>query len=189
MKKLKKFQLLIVFIVTIFHLSCISTYSFVVDKNNPPDQNAIILFQNCRYIDFGQNYIRKSYKLKRWNDVNIGNAGEMLIVPAGNNTITFDVSYFYEYNETEQIIENVKLQYDFEPGEEYRVMSESEIVREEVLYSGFIYYIVLSVRLYNTTKENSLLEEWEVKKFYYPPRNFSDKKMKEMLEMIERIRQ
>jgi hypothetical protein len=185
MKKLRKFQLLIVFIVTIFHLSCSSTYSFVVDKNNPPDQNAIILFQSSRYIHFGQNYIRKSYKLKKWNDVNIKSAGEILIVPAGNNTITFDVSYFYEYNETEQIIENVKLQYDFEPGVEYSVKSESEIVREEVLYSGFIYYIVLSVRLYNTRNENTILEEWTVRKFYYL-KNFSDQ---EMLEMIEKIKQ
>jgi hypothetical protein len=101
MKKLRKFKLLIVCIITILFSSCNSTkYSFVVDENNPLDKNATILFQYYNYMD-------EYHTFKKWNDINIEKHlpryGGILIVPAGNSLITFDVFYNYRKTDNKEI--------------------------------------------------------------------------------------
>jgi len=178
MKGLKnKFTPLIICIITILFLSCSSTNSssssnnsnkkgFVVDANNPPDQNAVILFPNY-------------YTLKKWNDINIekqlSKYGRKLIVPAGNNTMTFDVSYYYEYDGKRYPFKNVELQYDFEPEKKYWVQDKIGMVitGKSKYFRDYEYNVELNIWLYDTTKRNSslLLKQWKVARPWLPPNN------------------
>jgi len=172
MRKLRKLQPLIVCITTILFLSCSSTYSFkkyyfVVDKNNPPDQNVFI-------------QVPVHYTLKKWNDTNIEkyfprNRGRF-IVPAGNNTMIFDVEYYDNDDKKIYTFKNVELQYDFEPEKKYRVDNSINFTRSEskYLHLGHEFNVELYIRLYDTTKGSSTLplKQWKVIRLWYPDKFF-----------------
>jgi hypothetical protein len=174
MKRLRQFKPFIICVTTILFLSCSSTNSsntnnvnkngLIIDKNNPPDQNAIVI-------------ISKHYTLKKWNDINIEKRlykyGGRLIIPAGNNKMIFDVSYYYGYDRKTYTFKNVELQYDFEPEKKYRVYSEirTENNGKSKYFREYEYNLVLYIWLYDTTKGNSSLplKQWKVARPWLPP--------------------
>ena len=179
MKRLRKYHPLIVCIIIILLSSCSSTKkSFVVDKNNPPDQNASILFQNS-YTFLLDKHSENYFFIKKYNNVNIEKyfrGSGILIVPEGNNIITFDVSYF-DYDRKNYYFKNVELQYDFEPSKKYRVNSKIDFAyyKSKNFRMGYEYNIELYIQLYDITIENIqpvLLEEWKLSRLWYPTDDF-----------------
>ena len=146
-------------------LSCISmpmTRSLIIDENNPPDQNAVVLFKISQ--DNGW------FTIKEWNGVNIKKdlykddyvkrSGNKLLLtfPSGNNTITFDVSLWVSSGIFVSL-DNIDLQYYFEGVKKYqvkgRVKTEGLIKKSGEMFIG----------LYDITTEPVLLKEWKVGEF------------------------
>jgi hypothetical protein len=169
MKRLRKYQALIFCITIILSSSCSSTNSstnsstirgLIVDVNNPPEQNVLIS-------------LPYSFFLKKWNGINIekhlSRVNGRLFVPAGNNKMIFDVSYYYYLDKETYTFKNVELQYDFEAGKKYWIdpsiwttVNDSKILR---------FNVELYIRLYDTTEGRRrpvLLKQWIVTRLWYP---------------------
>jgi len=170
MKRLRQFKPFIICVTIILFLSCSSTNSnnkngLIIDKNNPSDQNAIILFPNY-------------YTLKKWNDTNIekhlSKYDRRLIVPAGDNKMIFDVSYYYEHDRKTYTFKDVELQYDFEPEKKYWVQDEiGMVIKDKSKYfREYEYNVELYIWLYDTTKGSSPLplKQWKVVKPWFFPK-------------------
>jgi len=180
----------IIFILTILLSFCSSTssnYRYIADKNNPSDQNATIIFQNIyqNHGGYSNNGLEKGelstyYKLTKWNEISIekyffNSPGKVLIVPAGDNIITFNVSKDYDGNT--YTFNNVKLQYDFEPEKRYEIKSTMNFAVNDSLFtsSGYQYDIELHIRLYDTTNgtiQPVLLKQWKVTRLWFLNKNF-----------------
>jgi hypothetical protein len=116
------------------------------------------------------------HTIKKWNSINIekyiskpGFNGK-LIIPAGNNTIIFDVDYLYDYDKKIYTFKNVELQYNFKPGKKYEVKSKE--ISMVINYSKYLQSNELNVELliclYDITGERTLLKQWKVTKLWYP---------------------
>ena len=145
--------------------SCASTFQLVVDKNNPVDQTATILFANDKSSS-------GLYHLFKWNGTSIeeqlygkkakvSNGDKVLLtVPAGVNNFRFNMSYVDTFLGDVLAVysaDDVGLEYNLEAGKKYQVKADLRSL-------GFLKGNSLYLGIYDITesKEGELLKEWRV---------------------------
>jgi hypothetical protein len=159
--KMKKIVFYFVLITGIaaFLSSCSSTYSMVVDKNSPADQNVTVTFDNSTKNGY--------FLLREWNNSGIkdelytdkgisSNDKVELIVPAGMTSFTFDVFFTISnrYSSTTYSFKDIELRYNLEPGKEYLIKGDSTLI-------GLIKGFEFSIRIYDAAG-STLLREWKL---------------------------
>ena len=172
MRSIAKFKLVLIVLAIVFISSCGTTYSLIVDENNPPERNAVILFESLSDTGWfsitGWNGInieeelygyRRQYRLEQGRGFGDGKK-TVLTIPAGNNRIRFDMQITHgdiRNDEREYYMSrDIEILYDFEPGKRYRI--KGRVIQSRGL---FIRRTELFVELFDTAT-NELLKIWEV---------------------------
>lgn len=158
MKK-RVFCCILALVIVVSFSSCLSLlfshkYKYTIDKQNPADQNATLIFKGW-------------YLVREWNGVNIHDdvyeksawQGDgvtvTLTIPSGNGSVTFDTSFII--GDVEYSVKGVELQYYFEAGKKYQVKSRADT-------KGFFKITGdLFLGIYDVTKGSTLLKEWKVR--------------------------
>jgi hypothetical protein len=141
--------------------ACTSTFKLVVDDTNPVEQNAVVTVGKGGFII-----------LKEWNGIAIKDNlytkkrisqkdTVLLTIPAGDNSITFDVYFTFsnQYSSTTYHLEDIQMNYKFEGGRKYQIRGATKFI-------GLLKGYELLVRLYDVTPRSKpeLLKEWTVGK-------------------------